>query len=418
MASLWKNILIVSIFVFLQTKIQLAMTNITLFSQIVNKLNRQEFKKLVEKYGTDKHNKGINSWTQLVTMLYLHFSKSNTLSEVSNGLRLSGGNLNHLGITKKVPKKTSLSYENKHRKWQLFSEYFQKTLHIIQSEIDFKREKFKFKIKKKVFALDSTVISLCLSLYDWAKYRSTKGAIKLHTLLDYDGCLPVYIHVSQGKVSDNKAAYHIKIPRDSVVVADRGYVDFALLSHWDENETNFVVRLKDSINYISYGERTLPDDKHCDILKDEEILLTNKDTRNKYTKKLRRIAVYDAKNDNTIELITNNLNWTASTIAELYKRRWDIEIFFKELKNHLKIKSFVGTTENAVMIQIWTAFLSYLILRYLKAIAKYGWSFSNLIAALRGCLFLKIDLLGFLNEPFKPPGELITDGKQESLFQH
>lgn len=394
----------------------LAMTNITLFSQIVNKLSRTEFKKLVEKYQTDKHNKGINSWTQLVTMLYLHFSKSNTLSEVSNGLRLSGGNLNHLGITKKVPKKTSLSYENKNRDWHLFSEYFQKVLLDIQSQIDFKRERFKFRIKKKIFALDSTVISLCLSLYDWAKYRSTKGAIKLHTLLDYDGCLPVYIHVSDGKQADNKAAYHVQIPTGSVVVADRGYVDFNLLSSWDEKEINFVVRLKESINYISYGERVLPENKQSDILIDEEILLTNKDTRGKYSKKLRRIAVYDSKNDVTIELITNNLIWTASTIAELYKRRWDIEIFFKELKNHLKIKSFVGTSENAVMIQIWTAFISYLLLRYLKSIAKYGWSFSNLIAAMRGCLFLKIDLRGFLDEPFKPPDEIIIDGKQELLL--
>lgn len=393
------------------------MINITLFSQIINQLSRQEFKKIVDKYKSDKHNKGINSWTHLVTMLYLHFAKANSLSEISNGLRLSGGNLNHLGITKKVPLKSALAYENKHRDWHIFGEYFYNVLNSIQSEIEFKREKFRFRIKKKIFALDSTLVSLCLSLYDWAKYRSTKGAVKLHTLLDYDGCLPVYIHVSDGKLSDNKAAYHIKIPSGSVVVADRGYVDFKLLSEWDEREINFVVRLKDKINYISYGERPLPERKDSNILIDEEILLVNKDTRKKYSKKLRRIAVYDAENNTTIELITNNLIWTASTIADLYRRRWDIEIFFKELKNHLKIKSFVGTTENAVMIQIWTALISYLMLRYLKSIAKHGWSFSNLIAALRGCLFLKIELRGFLNEPFKPPGELITDGKQEMLFQ-
>ena len=394
------------------------MHNITLFSQIVNKLNKQEFKKLVDKYKTDKHNKRINSWTQFVSMLYLHFSKSNTLSEISNGLRLTGGNLNHLGMTKKVPKKSSLSYLNKNRDWHLFSEFFQRTLAEIQSRIDFKRERFKFKIKKKIFALDSTVISLCLSLYDWAKYRSTKGAVKLHTLLDYDGCLPVYIHVSNGKMSDNKAAYEIPIPSGSVVVADRGYVDFELLNKWNNEKTNFVVRIKEAINYISYGERPLPEDKQDEILIDEEILLLNKETRDKYEKKLRRVAVFDSKNNVTIELITNNLIWTADKVAELYKRRWDIEIFFKELKNHLKIKSFVGTSENAVMIQIWTALISFLILKYLKSISKFGWSLSNLIAAIRGCLFLKIDLNGFLDEPFKPPGELITDGKQELLFQN
>ena len=393
------------------------MNNITLFSQIVNKFSRQDFKRIVDKYEADKHNKGINSWTQFIAMLYLHFAKVNSLQEISDGLRLSGGNLNHLGITKKVPKKTSLSYENKNRNWQVFGEFFHTVLASIQNEIDFKREKFRIRIKKKIFALDSTLVSLCLSLYDWAKYRNQKGAIKLHTLLDYDGCLPVYVHVSDGKLADNTAAYQIKIPSGSVVVADRGYVDFNLLSQWNERKINFVVRLKDKINYISYGERPLPDKKDSNILIDEDILLANKNTRDKYNKKFRRIAVYDAKNNVTIELITNNLIWTASTIAELYRRRWDIEIFFKELKNHLKIKSFVGTTENAVMIQIWTALISYLMLRYLKATSKYGWSLSNLIAALRGCLFLKIELRGFLDEPFKPPGELITDGKQELLFQ-
>lgn len=396
----------------------LAMTNITLFSQIVNKLNRVEFKKLVEKLGTDKHNKGITSWTQFISMLYLHFAHANSLSEICNGLRLSAGNLNHLGIVSKVPKKSSLSYENIHRDWHLFHEFFSVTLNAILSENEFRRTKLKARIKKskKIFALDSTVVSLCLSLFDWAKYRRTKGAVKLHTLLDYDGCLPVYVHVTDGKTSDNKAAYKIGIPSGSVVVADRGYVDFNLLSNWAGNKIDFVVRLKDNIKFIPYGERPLPKERQGNILKDEMILLEEQKTRKKYPEKLRRIALYDEKNDLTIELITNNLTWTASTIAELYRRRWDIEIFFKELKSHLKIKSFVGTTENAVMIQIWTALLSYLILRYLKEISKYGWSLSNLIAALRGCLFLKIELNNFLNEPFKPPGELITDGKQESLF--
>ncbi|MBK8981984.1 MAG: IS4 family transposase [Ignavibacteria bacterium] len=393
------------------------MNNITLFSQIINKLSREDFRKIVGKYETDKHSKGINSWTHMVSMLYLHFSNSNSLDEISNGLRLSGGNLNHLGITKKVPKKSSLSYINKHRDWHLFCEFFRKTLFTIQSEQNFKREKFKFKIKRKIFALDSTLISLCLSLYDWAKYKSTKGAVKLHTLLDYDGCLPVYIHVTDGKVPDNKAAYFVKIPSGSVVVADRAYVDFNLLNKWDEAKINFVVRLKDNVQFIPYGERPLPENKDSNILKDEVILLFKEDTRAKYPEKLRRVAVYDSENDQTIEIITNNFNWTASTVADLYKRRWDIETFFKGLKSHLKIKSFVGTNENAVMVQIWTAFISYLILRYLKAIAKYGWSLSNLIAAIRACLFLKIDLRGFLDEPFKPPDELITDGRQEKLFQ-
>ena len=237
-----------------------------------------------------------------------------------------------------------------HRDWHLFNEFFQKTLFTIQSEQKFKREKFKFRIKRKIFALDSTLISLCLSLYDWAKYTSTKGAVKLHTLLDYDGCLPVYKHVTDGKVADNTAAYFVKIPTGSIIVADRGYVDFKLLNKWDEDKVNFVVKLKENIKFIQYAERPLPENKASIILKDEEILLFEEDTRAKYPKKLRRIAVYDYENNQTIEIITNNFNWTTSTIADLYKRSLDIETFFNGLKSHLKIKSFVGTTENAVMV--------------------------------------------------------------------
>ena len=163
------------------------MTNITLLSQIINKLNRKEFKKIVDKLGTDKYNKGINSWTHFVSMLFMQLANSNSLSEISNGLRLSGGNLNHLGITKKVPMKSSLSYINIHRDWHLFHEYFNIVLSEIQSECGFGRKKFKIKLKRKIYALDSTVISLCLSLYDWAKYRSTKGAKFINVIVLING---------------------------------------------------------------------------------------------------------------------------------------------------------------------------------------------------------------------------------------
>jgi len=394
------------------------MSNITLFSQIINKLNRHKFKKIVDEYSSDKHSKGINSWTHLVSMLYLHFAKANSLSEICNGMRLSGGNMNHLGIMDKIPRKSSLSYLNQHRNWRIFNSYFNTVLDEIRQESNFKKVRFKIKLNRKIYALDSTVVSLCLNLYDWAKYRTKKGAIKLHTLLDYDGCLPVYVNVTDGKQSDNKVAYEIPLPKESVVVCDRGYNDFKLFNNWTKGGVNFVVRLKDNIKFIPYGERQLPEDRNSNILKDEEILLMEPSTRKNYPDKLRRIAVFDTKNGVTFELITNNFNWTANTISELYKRRWDIEVLFKELKNHLKIKSFVGTSHNAVMIQIWTALLSYILIKYLKNIAKYGWSFSNLVAAMRGCLFLKIDLKKFLDEPFKPPNEIITDGRQELLFKN
>jgi transposase len=286
---------------------------------------------------------------------------------------------------------------------------------MLQAEGYFIRKKFR-KIDKKIYLLDSSIISVCLSVFDWAKYRQEKGAIKLHTLLDYDGCLPSYMFITEGKQSDVKHAQYMSLPRKCVVVADRGYQDFKMLSQWKNQEITFVIRLKKAIKYKTERELPLPENKNQHILKDEIILLTEEDTKQAYPERLRRVVVYDDKNKQTIELITNNLTWTASTIAELYKQRWMIEIFFKELKQHLKIKSFIGINENAMMIQIWTALITLLLLRYLQKIAKYPWHLSNLIAFLRMNLFVKILLTDWLNNPFKPPEDYSINSRQGNLF--
>jgi hypothetical protein len=388
------------------------MANITLFSQIVTKYDHYHFKRLVKEYESDKYNKGLDSWTHFVSMIFAQFSKSNSLREISNGLRSATGNLNHLGI-KKAPSKSSISYQNKHRDWQIFQAFYYKMLERLSAEAGFKQ--LKFRIKSKIFLLDSTTITLCLKLFDWAKYRTSKGAIKLHTLLDYDGNLPSYVYVSDGKVADNKGALEIPLTKNSVIVADRYYFDSYLLNKWDSNDVFFVIRTKENLKYRSLRELELPDDRHGDILKDELIELTGTNTREKYPKRLRRVAVYDEKNHQTIELITNQLSWTANTISELYRSRWQIEIFFKELKGHLKIKSFIGTSENAVMIQIWSALLTILMLKFLKAMAKYSWHLSNLVSFLRLNLFVKISLQRWLDEPFeKDVGKPQTN--QLSLF--
>ena len=391
------------------------MVNVTLFSQILNLIDRNLFTKTVEKYKTDKHSKGINSWTHLVSMLFCHLSKAQSIREITNGLMSITGNLNHLGIQGKTPKKSSLSYINSSRDWQMFREFYFKLLEHLQNQGYFGRKKFR-KIKRKIYLLDSTIISVCLKVFDWAKYRQEKGAIKLHTMLDYDGCLPKYIYMSEGKQSDVKHAQYMLMPRKSVIVADRGYQDFDMFYQWNKDEIYFVVRLKDQIKYEQIKELALPEGKDEHIIKDETIRLTGDDTEELYPDKLRRVVIYIRKGDRKIELITNNFSWTASTIAELYKQRWMIEIFFKELKQHLKIKSFIGTSENAMWIQIWTAMISLMMLRYLKEIAKYGWSLSNLIAFLRMNLFVKIELIGWLNNPFKPPEDFSMESRQINLF--
>ena len=389
------------------------MTNVTLFSQIISKLDRRIFSKIVSTTQTDKHQKGYNSWTHLVSMLFCQFAKSQSVRDISNGLRSATGNLNHLGV-QKAPSKSSISYQNKHRNWELFKSYYFQLLSSLGQQAGFKQ--VKFKIKSKIFLLDSTTISLSLSLFDWAKYKTAKGAVKMHTLLDFDGNLPAYVNITNGKTADNKGAYEVPLLKGSVIVADRFYNDFSLLNVWDSKGVYFVIRHKENIQYITIKENELPDNRYHHILKDEIIELKNNVSKDKYSKKLRRIAVWNEENKQTIEIITNQMTWTANTISELYKSRWQVEIFFREIKQLLHIKSFIGTSENAVMIQIWTALITILILKYLKAIAKFNWHLSNLVAFIRLNIFVKIELQIWLDKPFEEHIDPIPIPIQGVLF--
>lgn len=384
------------------------MLNITLFSQIISKLDNSKFKKLVVSHQSDKHQKGFTSWSHLVSMLFCQFANSQSVRDISNGLRSATGNLNHLGMLK-APSKSTLSYQNKNRSWELFRDYYYVLLESLGQQAHFKRTNFK--IKSKIFLLDATVISLCLSLFDWAKYKTKKGAVKMHTLLDYDGHLPAYVNITDGKTADNKGAYDIPLLKGSVIVADRFYNDFSLLNVWDSNEVYFVIRHKDNIKFKTVKELELPEKRHQHVLKDEIIELTGNKTKEKYPNKLRRVAIWDDKNQQTIEIITNQMSWTANTISELYKARWEVEIFFRDIKQQLHIKSFIGTSHNAVMIQIWTALITILILKALKTQAKHHWYLSNLVAFIRLNLFVKVDLHKWLDNPFKkeqpPPNKYI-----------
>lgn len=386
------------------------MAKVTLFSQIISKIDRSIFNNLVIKHDTDKHNKGFNSWSHLISMMFCHFAASSSVRDISNGLKSATGNLNHLGGVV-APSKSTLSYQNKNRSCELFKELYYKLLDCFGQHVGFKQ--VKFKIKSKILLLDATTISLCLSAFDWARYRRKKGAVKMHTLLDYDSCLPSFVYVSDGKLPDNKGAKKVPVPPGAVVVADRFYMDFNLLNVWDSTEVFFVVRHRHNLKFETKKELELSDDKHQHILKDEIVILTGLNTKEAYSKPLRRVVVWDEKNKQTIELITNHFKWSPNTISELYKSRWQIEIFFREIKQHLRIKSFIGTSKNAVMTQIWTALITILILKVLKAKAKYAWHLSNLVAFIRINLFVKIDLQQWLNHPFEkanPPPENYIQG--------
>lgn len=389
------------------------MINITLFSQIISKLDRLKFLKLVKDKSTDKHQKGYNSWTHLVAMLFSQFAKSQSIRDISNGLRSATGNLNHLGI-QKAPSKSSISYQNKNRNWELFRDYYYQLLGSLGQQAGFKQ--IKFKIKSKIFLLDSTTISLCLNIFDWAKYKTAKGAVKMHTLLDFDGNLPAYINITDGKTADNKGAYEIPLLKGSVIVADRFYNDFYLLNLWDSKGVYFVVRHKENIQYTVIKENKLPENRHQHILTDEIIELKNTQSKQRYPNKLRRVAIWDDVNQQVIELITNQMTWSANTIGELYKSRWNVEIFFRDIKQLLHIKSFIGTSQNAVMIQIWTALITILILKALKAMAKFNWHLSNLVAFIRLNLFVKINLQQWIDRPFEEYEDPPPESLQGVLF--
>jgi len=377
--------------------------NYTLFSQILQYLPNKIVEDAVKKYDTDKHSKGINTQRHLVSMLFCQFSGAQSLRDISNGLNSATGDLNHLGLTT-APSKSSLSYLNEHRDWKVFqSIYYSLAQHYFPI---FKQTHFK--IKSKIYLLDASIVSLCLKAFDWAHYRKAKGGIKLHTLLDYDGCLPAYLSITEARKHEAKVAKEISIPQGSVVVADRGYLDFDLMQKWDKENVRYVVRSKSNVLYNVISQLPIPaggkEGQPKRILGDEKVRVTG------YTKPLRMVLVQvldDDGNEAQLELLTNNFTWTAETVAELYKQRWHVEIFFRDIKKHLKIKSFVGTNENAVLTQIWTALITMLLLKVLKAKAQYKWCLSNLIYFLRLNLFVKIELIKWLNKPFiienKPP---------------
>jgi hypothetical protein len=369
--------------------------NCSMFSQILQFFPRLEFQNLVIETKSERHARGFSSWSQFVSMLFCQFGHAFSLREIAGGLRSCEGKLKHLGIT--APAKSSLAYANEHRPWELYQEVFQKLFNRCQSQFNLGKRKFRF--NNKLVSLDSTTIDLCLAIFDWAHYKRTKGAVKLHLLLDHDGYLPSFGIITDGKAADVKTAWQFKLEPGTIVVYDRGYNDYALFGHWTAQGIFFVTRMKDNAVYAVIKQN--PTNLGSDVLKDEIIELTGVGAFEKCPYKLRRIEFYDDKTREILVFLTNHLRLSAMTIVAIYKDRWEIEKFFRYLKQNLKIKTFVGTSANAVRIQIWTALIAMLILQFLKLRSQYGWSLSNLVALLRMNLFTHRDLWDWINQPFE-----------------
>ena len=369
-----------------------------MFSQILKLIPRIEFQQMVKETRAEYRSKGLSSWGQLVAMLFSQLGRANSLREIEGGLKSCEGKLAHLGI--EAPPRSSLAYANSHRPWQLFEMVF----HSLSAKVAAKVAalgKRKFRFKNKLRSIDSTTIDLCLSMYDWAKFCRTKGAVKLHLVLDHDGYLPCFGVITDGKVPDVAVARQIDFAPGTIVVDDRGYNDYRLFARWTETGVYFVTRMMANAKFEVVKEHDVP--KRGYILEDQTIRLTGVDAAEKCPHLLRRILAVREDTGELLVFLTNHHGLAASTIADIYKDRWQIELFFKALKQNLKIKTFVGTSPNAVRTQLWTALIAMLLLRYLQLSSRFDWSMSNLVALLRMNLFTHRDLMAWIDEPFAPP---------------
>jgi hypothetical protein len=370
--------------------------NSSLFSQILKFFSRIEFENMVKRQNAEYKSKGFSCWQQFVAMLFCQLGKANSLNEITKGLASCEGKLKHLGI--EAPSKSTLAYANEHRPWELYQDVFFSLLD--KAKLLASTTKRKFRFKSKLYSIDATVIDLCLSMYEWAHFRRAKGAVKLHMRLDHDGYLPDYALITDGKCHEVKTLNQFNFAPGSITVFDKGYNDYTFFGHLCTIKAWFVTRLKSNAVYSVVEKRQVT---HKNVLSDKIIHLEGFYSAQNCSHNLRVVEFYDDVHDRILEFLTNNMKLSAVTIAAIYKERWAIENFFKALKQYLKIKTFVGTSSNAVKTQIWTALISILLLKYMQLKSTFSWSLSNLAALIRMNLFTYRNLWDWINNPFNTP---------------
>lgn len=371
----------------------------SIFSQLLQLFPRTDFQQAVVATGANRATKGFQCWDQFVAMLFCQLGRAYSLREICGGLASCEGKLAHLGAS--VPARSSLAYANAHRPWQLYQQVFYQLLARCRDVAPPKR----FRFKNKLLSIDATVIDLCAEVFPWAAFRRTKGAVKLHFTLDHDGYLPAALVITDGKQHEVTVARQGRYPRGTILIMDRGYLDFAWFAALDRTGVFFVTRLKERTAYTVIDRRPVP--SRGGVIADETIALDSPTSARKYDqgRPLRRVEVELASGERLV-FLTNHLDLGPTTVARIYKDRWQIELFFKALKQHLRVKTFVGTSANALHIQIWTALIALLLLKYLQLKARFSWSLSNLVALLRLNLFVYRDLWAWIDQPFALPPDL------------
>jgi hypothetical protein len=354
------------------------------FSQLVEFLPQKEFYKIVKRYNGDKWSKTMSCWNQLLLLSFGQLSGCDSLRELACVVAAHQNKSYHLGFGKGAIARSTLEYANAHRDYRIFEEFAYLMIDLAQS----KRIDREFVINGKFYAFDSTTIDLCLSLYEWARFRKTKGGIKVHTLFDVVTQIPVYIHITEAKVHDMKAMDEIPYEPYAFYIFDKGYYDLARLYTISTIGSYFIIRQKSRLNYeVIDGEDVL--DGADNVLLDQAVRLTGYQTRKKYPSVLRRIVYYAPDLKRTFTFLTNNVELKAKDIALLYKERWQVELFFRWIKLHLRVKSFWGNTENAVRIQIYAAIATYCLVAVVEHDCQFNRTTFNVLRVLSHSLLDK-----------------------------
>lgn len=371
-------------------------TNKPLLRQIIDLVPRWMLTRCADQHKSDKGCSKYKTFDQFVALSFGQLNKCYTLSDISTGIGVSHTFISDLGLNQS-PAKSTMSDGNKKRSYKVFETLYNRLLTHYRSILSKQHKSHIIKeIEGRTIKLiDSTTISLCLSMFDWAKFRTAKGGLKIHTCWDDTLMLPEVINITPAKLHDRYGLSQSIFPKHTIIVEDRAYFDFDLIANRTAAENIFVTRIKSNIIYTSQYELELPDQEDQDIVKDEVVLLNSNKAIEKQINKtpLRLVHVYKKDENKVIVIITNQLQWSARTIADLYKKRWDIELFFKSIKQNLQIKTFLGTSENAVKSQIYIALINYLLLELIKrtiAIKKHA--FSNFVEKIRICLCFYLTL--------------------------
>ena len=377
----------------------------TVFAQLLKFVPRHEFESLANQHHSGRTLRKMTRWTQFVSMATAQLSGRHSLRDVVSNLTAQARKLYYLGI--RFVSRSSLSRVNESQPYELYEALFAKLLARCQS----RAPKHSFKFKNKLYSLDASTIDLCLKVFPWAKFRATKGAVKLHVGLDHKGLLPAFVAITDGKTHDLTAVRALQLPRGSIVVMDRGYNDYAWYNQLNNNDISFVTRLKTNARYRVIERRRVL--KVKGLTRDQTIELTGAKAKN-CPVRLRRIGYKDAHTGIHYTFLTNHFTLAASTMADIYKARWQIELFFKWIKQNLKIKSFLGTSRNAVMTQIWIAMCVYLLLSYIRFLSNIQPSLQQILRLLQINLFDRRDLLELLRGD--PPEPHISPNQTTLLF--